>query len=286
MRSGAGRGGAGRGGAGRGGAGRGSLPLTPGLIPYMGGKSKHAGRIASLLPPHHCYVEPFAGGLAVLRAKAPSPIEIVNDLDGELIHFYKQAAFRGAEVLAAIEILPLSRRLFVEFLRADPLYLSPIWRAARTYYLLAHSFAGKAGTFSVHPAKMPHRFRRDVLEAFRARTSRVVWESMDALALIERYDSPTTAFYVDPPYLGKDWYAQKFGGATRHAALRDQLAACRGRWLLSHHDTPAIRTLYQGFHLITLPVRYAIATGAKRPVKELLIANYPLKKPMATAPVS
>ncbi len=219
--------------------------MTPGLIPYIGGQIKSR------------------------RSDRGAPAA------GDLIHLYKQIAFRGPDILAAIESLPISRRLFADFLRADPLYLSPVWRAARTYYLLAYSFGAKGETFNGDHSRPLRSINRADLEAFRSRTARVIWESMDAFTLIERYDSPETAFYVDPPYLGKDWYRQKFGGAKRHAALRDQLAGCKGRWLLSHHDTPEIRALYQSFRTIKLPVRYAIATGKKRPVNELLIANYP-----------
>lgn len=254
--------------------------MTPGLIPYVGGKSNVAGRIAALLPPHHCYVEPFAGGLAVLRAKAPAAVEIVNDLDGELIHLFKTVAFRVDEFLAAIESLPLSRRLFADWLKADPTYMSPIWRAARTYYLLSYSWGAKGEHFGPHCTQPFRRLSRSALEAFRARTARVIWESMDAAALIERYDSAETCFYLDPPYLGRDWYAQSFGGAARHTRLRDQLGRCRGRWLLSHTDHPAIRELYARFHIAKLAIPYAYdhSRRKKRPTQELLISNYEPKE--------
>jgi hypothetical protein len=53
---------------------------------YFGGKTKLARRIAALLPRHEHYVEPFAGSLAILLAKAPSRLETVSDLDGDLIY--------------------------------------------------------------------------------------------------------------------------------------------------------------------------------------------------------
>src|SRR5436309_15774391 len=64
-----------------------------GLVPplkWHGGKHYLAGRIEALMPPHTHYVEPYAGGLAVLIAKDPDGVsEVVNDLDGRLTNFWK-----------------------------------------------------------------------------------------------------------------------------------------------------------------------------------------------------
>lgn len=54
-------------------------------VPYFGSKNRLAPWIASLLPDHDHYVEPYCGGLSVLLAKQPSRLETVNDLDGELM---------------------------------------------------------------------------------------------------------------------------------------------------------------------------------------------------------
>lgn len=56
---------------------------------YLGGKSRLAPWIASLLPAHRTYVEPFAGSAAVLFAKAPSKTEILNDLDGNVVTYFR-----------------------------------------------------------------------------------------------------------------------------------------------------------------------------------------------------
>lgn len=58
-------------------------------IPYYGGQQKMLKDILPLIPPHNLYNEPFAGGAALLFAKQPAKINIINDLNGELVNFYK-----------------------------------------------------------------------------------------------------------------------------------------------------------------------------------------------------
>ena len=67
-------------------------------VTYFGGKSRLAPWIASLLPPHRVYVEPFCGSAAVLFAKAPSTHEVINDRDGNLVNFLRVLRTRPDEL--------------------------------------------------------------------------------------------------------------------------------------------------------------------------------------------
>jgi DNA adenine methylase len=58
-------------------------------ITYYGGKQKMLPHILPLIPHHALYTEAFAGGAAVFFAKEPAQVEIINDLNGELINFYR-----------------------------------------------------------------------------------------------------------------------------------------------------------------------------------------------------
>jgi len=245
----------------------------------MGGKSRAAARLIDRFPPHHCYAEVFAGGLSVLLRKRPSLVEVINDFDSELIHLYKMVKFRLGEFLEGVERIPISRELFEDWLHQDPTYLNDIYRAVRKLYVIRLSFGAQAETFGVDKTAPRRLSVKAWIEDFWQRTCLITFECLDAIHFIQRYDGPDTFFYLDPPYLGKDWYAQKFGGADRHQHLRDQLAACRGKWLMSHHDTPEIRALYQPFEIRRLPITYSIAKGQKQVVNELIITNYaPHKK--------
>ncbi len=56
---------------------------------WVGGKSRLRKQIISLLPAHSCYVEPFAGAAWVLFGKPPSDVEVLNDLDQEIVTFFR-----------------------------------------------------------------------------------------------------------------------------------------------------------------------------------------------------
>src|SRR5690625_2593503 len=83
-------------------------PVKPPFA-YYGGKTTLAPQIAALLPTHDHYVEPFAGSLAVLLAKTPSRAETVNDLDGDLMTFWRVLRDRPDELERACALTPHSR---------------------------------------------------------------------------------------------------------------------------------------------------------------------------------
>lgn len=82
--------------------------LTP-PMPYSGGKQRVAKQIVDLFPPHAGYIEPFAGALSVLLAKTPSELEVVNDLDGDIVAFWRVLRDQPEELERACALTPHSR---------------------------------------------------------------------------------------------------------------------------------------------------------------------------------
>src|SRR5690606_27445667 len=76
---------------------------------YYGGKTTLADKIVQLLPEHDHYVEPFAGSLAVLLAKPRSAMETVNDLDGDLMTFWRVLRDRPEDLARVCSLTPHSR---------------------------------------------------------------------------------------------------------------------------------------------------------------------------------
>jgi DNA adenine methylase len=57
---------------------------------WYGGKYSHLDWLLPLLPECHHYCEPFAGSAAVLLNRPTSPVETYNDLDGEVVNFFRE----------------------------------------------------------------------------------------------------------------------------------------------------------------------------------------------------
>ncbi len=104
------------------------------LIPFgwYGGKFSHLDWLLPLLPECHHYCEPFAGSGAVLLNRKPSPVETYNDLDGEVVNFFKVLRNKKEKLIEAIGLTPFSREEFALACKLHP-GLSAFERARRFY---------------------------------------------------------------------------------------------------------------------------------------------------------
>lgn len=111
---------------------------------WVGGKYRLREQILERFPEHSCYVEAFAGAGWVLFGKdaATSKVEVINDLDGELINFYRVLKHRPAEFAEMFHLELISRQLFNEYRRFEE-GKTELERAMRFYYVLRLCFGGK-----------------------------------------------------------------------------------------------------------------------------------------------
>ena len=76
---------------------------------WYGGKFSHLDWLLPLLPKTHCYCEPFSGSAAVLMNRIPSPVETYNDIDGDVVNFFRVLRDRPDDLIRAIGLTPFSR---------------------------------------------------------------------------------------------------------------------------------------------------------------------------------
>ena len=175
-----------------------------GPLSYIGGKNRLAKRIIEIFPKHTTYVEAFAGGAQVLFHKEPSAVEVLNDLDGEIVNFFRVCQFHHEELIRYLRFALVSRKSFDLQKATNSATLTDIQRAARYLYLLKNSFASLVRHPNYHwHVVQPPGFNLDklpqLLENTHKRLERVQIECLPYEEILKRFDRPATLFYLDPP---------------------------------------------------------------------------------------
>ncbi|WP_033307373.1 DNA adenine methylase [Streptomyces iakyrus] len=259
-------------------------------VPYFGSKQRLARRIAALLPKHRHYVEPYAGGLSVLLAKDPAPLETVSDKDGELITFWRILRDQPAEFARVCALTPHSR---VEHALSYEPADTDLETARRVWVRLTQGRSGrmdrtgwrhcKADIGTNMPAYLDgYRLR---LHPAAERLMGVHLESRPALELIEAFGGREDALlYVDPPYLGSTrgatGYRHEMRTEGEHRELAAALASCKAAVVLSGYHSPLYDELYAGWHRSELIASAGNARADQsRARTEVLWSNRPLPTP-------
>jgi DNA adenine methylase len=224
-------------------------PSRPALR-YFGSKWRLAKWIIGHFPYHECYVEPFCGGASVFFQKTPAEFEVLNDLDGDVVNFFRVLRETPDILIRAIQCTPYSRQEY-NFSWQPAGDLSDLERARRYYVRIWQGWGG-AKFGGISPAwRFQHSNNRgksvitdwnqvDHLQAIVGRLKQAFIENDDALAVIRRYDQPHTLFYLDPPYLPDTrtdrWSTCSYQhevGYEYHCRLLDMLQEIRGMAVIS-----------------------------------------------------
>ena len=257
---------------------------------WYGGKFSHLDFILPNIPTdakHFCDV--FGGSAAVLINRLAAPVETYNDIDSELVNFFRTLRDRGDELIRQISLTPFSRE---ELIRACEYEegLTEIERARRFFVrarqtrtgLAQKSSAGRwAHCVLTTRSGMSGAVSRwlgsaDGLAEITERLQRVQIENAPALEVIQRYDTPETVFYLDPPYVhsarGDTTAYEHEMDDSEHEALAGVLTSIRGRAVLSGYRTELYDRLYAGWTRIDAPVR--TAHSVRQPRQESLWINF------------
>ena len=252
----------------------------------MGGKQALYPTILQRFPPgfrNMMYVEVFGGGGSVLLNKERSVREVLNDANGNLINLYRVVREHPEElkdrllyVLHNREDFKLAQRRLAQFPPADP-----IQRAADFYQIIRQSYAGNGKQFCTVARSMWAGF--PAIDRVAGRLQGVTLEIEDFETIFQRYDSPNTHFYLDPPYFfTEDYYPGNIFQRKDHARLAAILLGAQGLWLLSYNLCPEVLELYQQPGILIEEVD-RINNMAQRyeggaVYREVLISNYDTRK--------
>ena len=257
-------------------------------VSYYGGKQKLATKICSLIPEHTLYSEPFIGGGAIFFAKEPSPIEVLNDTNKELINFYKVVQNDFVSLEKEIRITLHSRDLHrkASVIYNNPDMFSEIKRAWAVWLLSSQSFCAQLdGTFGYDKSKNTTtkkviNKRDSFTEELAIRLQNVQLECADALYVIRSRDTLNSFFYCDPPYFNSD--CGHYNGYTEQdfENLLITLSKIEGKFLLSSYPSALLLKYAKqyGWQMWSVEQNVTVNTKSgylKRKV-EVLTANYPL----------
>lgn len=204
------------------------------------------------------YCEPYCGAASLFWNRDPAPVEVLNDLNGDLVNLFRclqdRAAFDDlkhrltwtlwsrAEFARAIDILKSGETDAVT--RAWAFFV-----AQNQGFSCQHSSAGNWSRVFVSTGGMADTTNRWImrlamLDAWRLRIQRVQIDNRCALGVIRYWDTPDTVFYCDPPYVSatrvsgyRDAYRHECDDA-HHAELVSVLLGAEGAVVLSGYDHP------------------------------------------------
>ncbi len=257
---------------------------------YYGGKTTLAAQIVDLLPEHDHYVEPFAGSLAVLLAKPPSRMETVNDLDADIMTFWRVLRDQPEDLARVCALTPHGRLEHAAAQAQDLPGLDDLERARTVWVLLTQTrsstlrrtgwrhFQDPNGSSSGMPRYLSGYVGR--MPAAAARLIGVSLEARPALDLVTDYGRhPEVLLYCDPPYLGSTRarnYRHEMTSPDEHRALSEALRAAKASVVLSGYASPLYEDLYAGWHRTELSAWTGNASQGTGSRTEVLWSNRPL----------
>jgi DNA adenine methylase len=272
---------------------------TKSPIPYFGGKITLAPQIAAALPAHEHYVEPYAGSLAVLLAKPRTPFETVNDLDQQLITFWRVCRDRPIDLARVCALTPHSR---AEHQAAYEPASDDLEVARRVWVQLSQGRAGVRQRTGWRHYQQPRGvasvpvYLRGYVERIAPAADRlagVSLECMPALDLIARYGrSHDVLLYVDPPYLGEaraaddstsrartKRYLHEMYSDDEHRQLAAALTICHAAVVLSGYPSPLYDELYGDWYRHEMAASTGQGGGTWANRTEVLWSNRPIGEP-------
>ncbi len=268
---------------------------------WYGGKFSHLDFLLPHLPAdaaHFCDV--FGGSAAVLINREPAPVETYNDLDSELVNFFATLRHpeQGERLLRGIALTPFSReelelactpqcgldtveraRRFYVRARQTRTGLAQASSAGRWAHCILTSRSGMAGAVSRWIGAI------DGLPLIIDRLLRVQIDNAPALEVIERYDTPDTLFYLDPPYVhdargdSHAYYGEM--SDSDHTELAQLLNGIKGRAAISGYRSDLYDSIYADWRRVDGPEKNC--HSVRQPRQESLWMNY---EPICLNPIT
>ncbi len=256
-------------------------------IGYYGGKQNLLKEIIPLIPEHHTYVEPFFGGGAVYFGKHPSPMEIINDLNDNVINFYwvLKNQYKGLIKEVKGTLHSRSTQKLANSILYYPKYKNKIKRAWAFWVMCTQSYsndprknAGFAYDTLGSTTKKVVNAKENLISNFGERLSKTQVECTNAIKVIKSRDSKDTFFYIDPPYVSSNCGSYSGYSLEDFKLLLDTLSSIKGKFLLSSYPEEVLLEYRKKKKWFSKDLVKRLSVYGKRKTakhkKECLTANY------------
>jgi DNA adenine methylase len=263
--------------------------VTSPALRYHGGKFRMAPWVTGFFPPHRCYVEPFGGAASVLLHKRRSYAEVYNDLDGDIVNFFRvlRDPAQLERLIASCVLTPYARE---EFAQAYEYSDEPVERARRLAIRASMGFGSagatrgdtgfrvdtrrKFGTAQQVWARYPEH-----LAAIGQRFTEVLVENRPALDIITQHDGVDTLIYADPPYVlstrdprasyaNSGYYRHEMRDED-HVELLQALIRCKGMVVISGYSNEIYNDMLAGWQRHETKARISAGRGTSMRMETL-----------------
>lgn len=237
-----------------------------------GGKSRIAEQLISMFPnpdKYDVYVEPFLGGGNVFLRKDPyNHKEVINDLDKQVYSVFKKLQSDSKYINDHIKRHTVTKPEWLKLHEStDP---------ANIITSIKWSFMGR----NTHYSGTNQPIKTDYLP-YQDRLKSVVILNTSYEHVIQKYDSPRTFFYLDPPYNTKTANTDYRTDAVTPLDIYNSVKNVKGFIMISYNNDAEMKRLFKDWNIRFINTKYTnnfILKNKKdkshKIVKELVITNY------------
>ena len=273
-----------------------------GPLKTHGGKHYLAQKIISLMPAHTHFVEPFAGGLAVLLAKDCEGIsEVVNDLDGNLTNFWQVLQDENSFIRfqRCVQAMPFSEVAWRKAQQDLVAAKDSVERAALFFVLCRQSMSGRCKEFSPLTRNRTRGGMNEQVSSWlnaieglpnvHTRLKRIVILNKPALEVLRSQDGPASLMYLDPPYVPDTRSAKKAFGlyemtGEEHEELLDAITGLQGMVMISGYASELYDSRLKAWNRREFELPNNASNGKqKRRMTEVIWCNFRIASKEAAA---
>jgi len=234
-------------------------------------------KVLAEFPPsdsYNIYAEPFVGAGHIFFNAPMVEVNVMNDLDPIIPQLYKDVKKLKEKEIEQIDLNP-SKELF-DFYKYTK-FKTPLERTQQFLFLNKNSYSGKMQSYT--PTRYYSKSNQNIQNRLREtkeffKKHKIIIENKDYSAILDEWDSPSTFFYLDPPYFETSTSVAYSNTYLNPVELAERLKRIQGKFLLSYNDHPEIRRLFKGYKIKKVITKYGIQGGSSNEKKELLIKNY------------